>query len=137
MKAFLEEFARSNRRSPPQVAPDAWAILERHLWPGNIRELKNAVSGAVVLCEGEYVRPADLKVIPSDVYELQATRLQEAHEEVDRKFITRELMANHYHLSKTAEALGTDRGKLRRLMRKYGIEGTPRQEGEEAQDEDD
>lgn len=47
---FLAQAARENERAfPDGIAPDALSLLSRHAWPGNIRELQNALSYAVVL----------------------------------------------------------------------------------------
>lgn len=49
---FAEEFAHASGKSVPVVAPATLAALQRHTWPGNIRELRNAVERAMVVCAG-------------------------------------------------------------------------------------
>jgi two-component system response regulator AtoC len=53
--AFLAEFARDLGKPGLQLAPEAAAILRGYSWPGNIRELRNLVERAAVLCRGDVV----------------------------------------------------------------------------------
>jgi len=57
---FLVELNRTNGRDIRAVAPQTLALLERYSWPGNIRELRNAIERAVVIAEGDTITPADL-----------------------------------------------------------------------------
>jgi DNA-binding NtrC family response regulator len=58
--AFAEQVARAQRIAVPRIAADTLAVLERYAWPGNIRELKNAMERAVLLCGGDTIRPEHL-----------------------------------------------------------------------------
>ena len=49
---FVEELANTLGKRPPAVPPATLAALQRHTWPGNIRELRNAVERAMVLTDG-------------------------------------------------------------------------------------
>ncbi|HEX7019153.1 MAG TPA: sigma 54-interacting transcriptional regulator, partial [Gemmatimonadaceae bacterium] len=49
---FIEEFARTLGKPVPVIAPATLAALQRHTWPGNIRELRNVVERAMVVSEG-------------------------------------------------------------------------------------
>lgn len=60
MNAFLGEFAAALRRRPPEVMPEAWAILEHHSWPGNVRELRNTAQQLVVLDSDGRITREDL-----------------------------------------------------------------------------
>jgi two-component system response regulator HydG len=55
--AFLREFAGSRTALTPQ----AMEVLHRHEWPGDVRELRNAVERALILCEGEFIEPEHLR----------------------------------------------------------------------------
>jgi two-component system response regulator FlrC len=57
---FAERYARDNGRSTPALSPSFLAALARHPWPGNIRELENAVQRCVVLNPGHRLTAADL-----------------------------------------------------------------------------
>jgi len=57
---FLQQFSRQQRRRPPEIEEDAQRLLLEHPWPGNIRELRNMMERASLLCAGEPVRPEHL-----------------------------------------------------------------------------
>ncbi len=72
---FLTQFNRTYGRSVTGFTPEAMRVLEQRDWSGNIRELRNAVERAVILCEAARIHPRDLvenpgamdEVAPSDV----------------------------------------------------------------------
>jgi len=59
--AFIENACRElSRPRAPALSSGAIALLERYRWPGNIRELRNAVERAVILCQGDTIEPKHL-----------------------------------------------------------------------------
>lgn len=60
---FLEKFSAAENRKIPILGADALSFLKSHSWPGNVRELENAISRAVIMCEGGKIREGDLKRI--------------------------------------------------------------------------
>ncbi|MDC3985045.1 sigma 54-interacting transcriptional regulator [Polyangium jinanense] len=60
-RTFVERAcAQLDRPRVPALSGEALAQLERYAWPGNIRELRNTIERAVVLCPGETLRPEHL-----------------------------------------------------------------------------
>jgi two-component system response regulator AtoC len=59
-RAFIEEACARPRRAPPTISHEAMARLVAHSWPGNIRELRNVVMRAALLCAGPVVLPEHL-----------------------------------------------------------------------------
>jgi two-component system response regulator AtoC len=57
---FLASACEEQSRTPMSIAPEAMAWLRRYSWPGNIRELRNLIERAVVLCEGDVLQVEDL-----------------------------------------------------------------------------
>jgi len=57
---LLREASKKNKRSVRGISKDAITMLSRHDWPGNIRELKNVITRAVVIAEGEILQAEDL-----------------------------------------------------------------------------
>ena len=55
-EAFLERFARENRRPPIQLPPAVRTQLEGYAWPGNVRELHNVLERAAILAAGRELR---------------------------------------------------------------------------------
>ncbi len=57
---FLQRFAEDLKKPMRGFSPSALRLLTRHNWPGNIRELENAIERAVLMCEGQVLEPKDL-----------------------------------------------------------------------------
>lgn len=62
--SFMKNAVLKSGKQIRQIAPQALAALESHSWPGNIRELENAIERAVVLADGDTLQLADL---PEDI----------------------------------------------------------------------
>ena len=60
MQRFLQRAAEELGRDPPQVSPEVWEALERHDWPGNVREVRNLAHRLVALHEDKRLRLSDL-----------------------------------------------------------------------------
>jgi DNA-binding NtrC family response regulator len=59
-REFLDELSRQSGRRPPALGAAALEVLHAHPWPGNIRELRNVIERALVLCDGPELRPAHI-----------------------------------------------------------------------------
>jgi two-component system, NtrC family, response regulator AtoC len=102
-------------------------ILERYAWPGNIRELENAIGRAVALSEGEEITPPDLCLALEEAGEA-AVAPEEAgfHESVrehKRTIIRRAIRNAGGNKTRAAELLGLQPTYLFRLIRVLGVEG--------------
>jgi len=61
VRSFLARFAReAGDRQAPEVSPEAARLLEVYPWPGNVREVRNVVERALLLCEGSEILPEHL-----------------------------------------------------------------------------
>ena len=78
---FAERYARDNDRTTPKLSPSFQAALTRHPWPGNIRELENAIQRCVVLNPDNLLTekdlhwlldPSQLEGLPEDPVEVVA-----------------------------------------------------------------
>ena len=104
-----------------RLAAGAVEALERHDWPGNARELRNAVERAAALMEGAEVLPADL---PAEVLQGTSLPADSFHAQVEefRRRLVRETLARHGgNQTKAAQALGLQRTYLARLIRQMGL----------------
>ena len=61
-QAFLSRYSQTMGRATPVLSPQAQASLQAWHWPGNIRELENAMQRAVLMCDGQSVTPADIEL---------------------------------------------------------------------------
>src|SRR6185369_15425057 len=59
---FIEFYRQRLRLSAPTLSQQAVQLLLQHAWPGNIRELENAVHHALLVCQGGYVTPKDFQL---------------------------------------------------------------------------
>ena len=140
--AFLKLHAARLGRSA-RVSKEALAALEAYDWPGNVRELKNALERSLVMCRGEEILPADL---PQEVIGGQPLTLKKSgydagmserdFREAKRKFevawITKELAAHRWNVSRTAATIGLHRQSLQEKLRELDI----RRPGREVADEE-
>jgi transcriptional regulator with GAF, ATPase, and Fis domain len=70
---FLRVYARHKEKSPTRIDEEALEVLTSYDWPGNIRQLENAIERAVVLCESDSVRRTDL---PPEILAGAATKAE-------------------------------------------------------------
>jgi DNA-binding NtrC family response regulator len=63
VRHFITRFNAQENRSVVDAAPETMAMLAAFDWPGNVRQLENTVFRAVVLCEGDYLKPEDFPQI--------------------------------------------------------------------------
>lgn len=117
-KWFLDAFSRQLGRRLPHLSVEAVEALQRHDWPGNIRELRNTVEFAALRCEGERIQPLDL---PGEVQTLESSSV-EGPEGLDRMRTAIERAGGNR--SEAARLLGISRATL---YRRLG-EGFPRSE---------
>jgi DNA-binding NtrC family response regulator len=120
VKPLAEHFLRELKPSV-RFAPEALAALERYDWPGNARELRNAIERAAALSEGPEIGPVDL---PPEVLlsgELPADSFHGLVEEFRRRLIRETLARCGGNQTRAAEALRLQRTYLARLIRQLGI----------------
>jgi PAS domain S-box-containing protein len=124
---LIEKFNKQMGRDIQGIADRVFEILEIYPWPGNIRELANAIEHAFVHCRGLLIHPVDL---PQNIVNAQpvlvprkAAKRQERLDLVEREMIVKELEAANWKKSIVARRLGMSRMTLWRKMEKYGIAG--------------
>jgi DNA-binding NtrC family response regulator len=115
---FLQRFAVSLGRRMTEISPEAMDVLVQHRWPGNIRELANAIERAVVIGKPPAIRPEDL---PIQAAMLVAGAGGDSLAEVERRHIARILEQTHWNMSKTAEILGVDRATVYNKVKRYQL----------------
>jgi Nif-specific regulatory protein len=125
---FLAEISAELGKTFDGIDDDALTALARHRWPGNIRELKNAIERVVVLGEGPRVRAADL---PPDLGTGARTSaatsttngtLPEQVASLERERIAEALRVARGKKVQAAKALGISRPTLDKKIKDYGID---------------
>jgi len=118
--AFLAKFAEESRKKIRSFTPEALEALERHVWPGNIRELENRIKRAVIMAEGKKISAEDLELAEAGGRSGKRG-LKEAREELEREYIKQALIKHKGNISKAAEELDLSRPKLYEMMERYGL----------------
>ncbi|MGA6992768.1 MAG: sigma-54 dependent transcriptional regulator [Candidatus Deferrimicrobiaceae bacterium] len=112
---------------PRKLSSETAEILDRYSWPGNIRELENAVGRAVALSEGEEITPPDLCIALADAEGEEATpeevRFHESVRDHKRAIILRAIRKSGGSKTRAAEMLGLQPTYLSRLIRVLKVEG--------------
>ncbi|MCW3806543.1 sigma-54-dependent transcriptional regulator [Plebeiibacterium marinum] len=118
----LNEFGKENII----ISSGVKDIFQNYEWPGNLRELRNVIRRAVLLCRGDEITVAELPheiKQPVKVSEQNSpVQLKDAKEKSEREIILETLEQTKYNKAKTARILGVDRKTLYNKIHKYGIE---------------
>ncbi|MDP3738780.1 MAG: sigma-54 dependent transcriptional regulator [Hyphomonadaceae bacterium] len=139
---FVRRFNAEEGKNVPGLAPDTMAMLQTYDWPGNVRQLENAVFRAIVLSDGGALKPEDFPQISgmaaplgsggvasrpaADPVEQPVTITDAAGELRTLEAIERDLIQfaiDHYsgHMSEVARRLGIGRSTLYRKVREYDL----------------
>ncbi len=118
---FIERFNHLTGKNILGISQRAMAMLMLHEWPGNIRELENAIEHAFVLCREDIIRVVDLPnhVIPSQTLNpiLPGLTLKE----IEKRAIQQALERNQGKKVATAKELGIDKNTLRRKLLRFEV----------------
>jgi transcriptional regulator with GAF, ATPase, and Fis domain len=131
--SFIRSLAAKMGKSDVTLSRDARELLRRHAWPGNIRELQNAVERALIICEGTLVTAAHLAIpLPSEQTaspgppeQVRPAAGPMALQELERKAIIDALQRTHGHKARAAELLGLTRFQLYTRLKRYHIAVSP------------
>ena len=116
---FVDKYARSMGKPPKQMTEEAVELLQSYDWPGNVRELENAIERAMVVGQGNRIRPEDL---PLRVEQDAVRPRNRSLDALESAHIARVLREESGNVSQAARVLGIDRGTLYNKIKKYGIQ---------------
>jgi DNA-binding NtrC family response regulator len=109
------------------ISPAAIEVLLRYDWPGNVRELRHAVERALVVADGDLIRPRDL---PAELRQAAGRMGMDAEQaaslalaEVERRHIARVLAQVGGHRARAAQLLGISERNLYRRIHEYHLDG--------------
>ncbi len=131
-KWFLERLSdREIIFSGKVFSNDAFEELKKQEWPGNIRELQNAVERLALLSPEDVITAGDVqkfiqqKKKPSEVLNNLIDKTESFHEykdEAERLFLLKKLEKHDWNVSATADAINIQRSHIYNKMKKYDIE---------------
>ncbi|MDB5655858.1 MAG: two component, sigma54 specific, transcriptional regulator, Fis family, partial [Tardiphaga sp.] len=131
---FMEQISVATGLPKRQIGQDAMAVLQSHVWPGNIRQLRNNVERVMILAGGgpEVIISADM--LPQDVgsmvpsmptsnngEHIMGLPLREAREVFERDYLIAQISRFSGNISRTAEFVGMERSALHRKLKALGV----------------
>ena len=121
-ESFLDDFCARNNFKPKALGDDVYPLLESYAWPGNARELRNAIERMAILTTGERLTkesiPVEIRVQRDSA---PRSTVQEARASAEREYILRALEEANWNVSGAARALGMERTNLHKRIRALGI----------------
>lgn len=120
VEKFIAEFSAEGKGSAKSISPDALEILEKYDWPGNVRQLKNAIEKMMVLSSGDTLTIED---VPSEIASNKVTSFSQASTlaDVEKAQILAALEAAGNNRTTAAASLGISRRTLHRKLKEWSI----------------
>jgi transcriptional regulator with PAS, ATPase and Fis domain len=122
---YVHLFNREFKKRVRGLQPAAMQVLEAHRWPGNIRELRNAIERAMLLIEREWLEAGDFTSIArgglgaAAVFQLPAEGVK--LEDVERQLVEQALQRVGGNQTHAAQLLGINRDQVRYRIEKFGL----------------
>ena len=124
---FLVKYSKKNKKDIKGITPQSAKLLDNYDWPGNIRELENAIERAVVMARNEYIEPSDL---PSNINVNTKKSRKETFripsgatmKEIEKKVIIETLQTTNGSKSKAAKILGISTRKIEYKIKEWSMD---------------
>ena len=123
---FVARFADEQGVPRPKLAADLNTVLTRYAWPGNVRQLKNAIYRALTQLDGYELRPQDILLPDYDAATVAVGEdamegsLDEITSRFERSVLT-QLYRNYPSTRKLAKRLGVSHTAIANKLREYGL----------------
>jgi transcriptional regulator with GAF, ATPase, and Fis domain len=134
---FLKQFCQSMKKTISGFDDEVSRRLTEYSWPGNVRQLRNAVERAVILCDRDRISLGDfpelreleeiedlIENIPTTNEELKQVKKQlreKAIRKVEKNFILNALEKYDWNVTRAAKHVGMQRSNFHNLMKKHDI----------------
>ena len=131
---FLRLHSEEQGMKPKEFSPQGMEALQRHDWPGNIRELRNLIERLLIMVPKPVIDGPDVDMFlqgraPTGVPSLSGgtnyDSLRDARNAFEREVISRKLRENNWNVSKTADELKIERSHLHRKIKLLHVELRP------------
>jgi two-component system NtrC family response regulator len=134
---FLKSFSERYQISPLTITDEALALIQRYAWPGNVRQLENAIERVVVLAQGNTIMP---EALPQEVRESESRiakiglKLPDEGidlEQVEKEILSQALQKHAGNQTRAAQYLNISRKTLIYRMEKFDLISATAEEGSE------
>ncbi len=127
-KYFLKLYRARNRGGPERFSPLARRMMKEYAWPGNVREVINAIEAAAIRATGAVIEPEDLPLggrtqVDQMVAGSAARSMSLAA--VEEMYIREVLRRTRGNRSRAAAILGISRKTLHAKIKRYAVSGSP------------
>ena len=119
-RQLLAFYGRIHHRSFAGFTEEAMQMMKRHAWPGNLRELRNVIERASILCRSDRIGVEYLPWAFSRADEAPAVGDRVSLEKIEEEHIRR-VLASAKSLQEAADILGIDQATLWRRRKQYGM----------------
>jgi two-component system nitrogen regulation response regulator NtrX len=133
---FMVAAARHSGLPPRPIGEEAMAVMQTGEWPGDVRQLRNAVEWMLIMAPGEPGSPIGIEGLPPELTnsatsgmdpnangELVSMPLREAREQFERAYLQAQLQRFGGNISRTANFVGMERSALHRKLKTLGLHG--------------
>jgi two-component system nitrogen regulation response regulator NtrX len=131
---FMEQISQATGLPKRTIGDDAMAVLQSHVWPGNVRQLRNNVERVMILAGGDPEAIVTADMLPQDVgsmvpamptghngEHIMGLPLREAREVFERDYLIAQISRFSGNISRTAEFVGMERSALHRKLKALGV----------------
>jgi len=131
---FMTQISVATGLPKRRIGEDAMAVLQSHVWPGNVRQLRNNVERLMILAGGEPDAVITADMLPQDVgsmvpamptdgkgEHIMGLPLREAREVFERDYLIAQISRFSGNISRTAEFVGMERSALHRKLKALGV----------------
>ena len=121
---YIDRYNREFRKRVRGAIPEAMALIEQYRWPGNIRELRNAIERAMLLMDRDWLEPDDFTTLTRGATVTSQFRLPAGGvvlEEVERQLVVQALDRAGGNQTQAGQLLGINRDQVRYRIEKFGL----------------
>ena len=131
---FMGQISSSTGLPKRKIGDDAMAVLQSHVWPGNVRQLRNNVERVMILAGGGPDATITADMLPQDVgsmipamptgangEHIMGLPLRDAREVFERDYLIAQISRFSGNISRTAEFVGMERSALHRKLKALGV----------------
>jgi two-component system nitrogen regulation response regulator NtrX len=134
VRHFMSRTAGAAGLTPREFGEDAMAALQAYEWPGNVRQLRNAVDWLLIMAPGEVREPIRAEMLPAEIGaiapavvkwdkggEIMSLPLRDAREVFEREYLLAQVTRFGGNISRTAAFVGMERSALHRKLKSLGV----------------